>query len=80
MNEDDDDDLDDTDQTDEELKTNHLVLAQFDKVLQLVPYSKLEEIQHNNGQLVQKEMGWEEAATAVALAWGLLLLLNICLF
>jgi transcription initiation factor TFIIA large subunit len=32
LNEDDDDDLDDTDQTDEELKTNHLVLAQFDKV------------------------------------------------
>ncbi len=74
LNEDDDDELDDTDQGDEELKTNHLVLAQFDKVLQLVPYSKLEEIQHNNDQLVQKEMGWEEAATAVALAWGLLLL------
>ncbi len=55
LNEDDDDELDDTDQGDEELKTNHLVLAQFDKVLQLVPYSKLEEIQHNNDQLVQKE-------------------------
>ncbi|CAK9192863.1 unnamed protein product [Sphagnum jensenii] len=32
LNEDDDDELDDTDQGDEELKTNHLVLAQFDKV------------------------------------------------
>ncbi len=41
MNEDDDDDLDDTDQTDEELKTNHLVLAQFDKVHKLLPCSKL---------------------------------------
>jgi hypothetical protein len=41
LNEDDDDDLDDTDQTDEELKTNHLVLAQFDKVHKLLPCRKL---------------------------------------
>jgi hypothetical protein len=41
LNEDDDDDLDDTDQTDEELKTNHLVLAQFDKVHKFLPCSKL---------------------------------------
>lgn len=32
MNEDDDDDLDDNDQGDEEPQTDHLVLAQFDKV------------------------------------------------
>lgn len=36
LNEDDDDDLDDNDQGDEEPKTNHLVLAQFDKVAPLL--------------------------------------------